>query len=68
MQQPQTKMANYVELLEKIWSEEFQMIYFEHRHLKQSLVLIIVKLNDHSTKYVRKIQYLIIFIAVYFHS
>ena len=67
MHQPHAKMANYVKLLEKTWSEEFQLIYFVHRPIKQSLVLLIVKFNDHSTTYVRKIQYLIIFIAVYFH-
>ena len=67
MHQPHAKMANYVKLLEKTWSEEFQLIYFVHRPIKQSLVLLIVKFNDHSTIYVMKIQYLIIFIAVYFH-
>ena len=67
MHQPHAKMANYVKLLEKTWSEEFQLIYFVHRHLKQSLVLLIVKFNDNFTEYVRKIQYLIIFIAVYIH-
>ena len=68
MHLPHAKMANnYVKVLEKTWSEEFQLIYFVHRPIKQSLVLLIVKFNYHSTKYVRKIQYLIIFIAVYFH-
>ena len=58
-------MANYVKLLENTWSEEFQLIYFVHRPIKQSLVLLIVMFNDHSTNYVKKIQYLIIFIAVF---
>ena len=67
MHQPHAKMANYVKLLEKTWSEEFQLINFVHRPIKQSLVLLIVKFNDHSTKYVQKIQYWIMFIVVYFH-
>ena len=67
MHQPHAKMANYVKLLEKTWSEEFPLIYFVHRPIKYSLVGLIVKFTDHSTKNVQKIQYWIIFIVVYFH-
>ena len=47
-------MANYVKLLEKTLSEEFQLIYFVHRPIKYSLVCLIVKFTDHSTKMCRK--------------
>ena len=57
MHQPHAKMANYVKLLEKTWSEEFQLIYFVHRPIKYSLVCLIVKFTDHSTKNMQKIQH-----------